>query len=344
MTRRGFLKITVTVAAGALLRRAPIVQAAGDPPNWPTDVRLGRMTESRIRLYSRPNPDGKQVGFKYRDEVVTIVREIVGRGFYPHNHVWFETPEGYAYSSWVQPVRYAPNKPLTAIAPEGIYVEVSAPFTDARAAADTNSKVLYRLYYPTTYQAVAVHTAPNGNAWYQLNDENVVKMYALGQYLRPVAAEEFTPLAPGVADKTVRVSLSKQSLSAYEGKAEVFRARMASGRNYFGEDGTTLGSLTPAGEHPLWQKRASRHMTGGTPENGYDLPGVPWVMYFSGNGAAIHGTYWHNDFGAPKSAGCLNLLPEHSKWLFRWTLPDVPYVPGHLTVQWPGGTKVIIRD
>ena len=85
-------------------------------------------------------------------------------------------------------------------------------------------------------------------------------------------------------------------------------------------------------------------MTGGTPENGYDLPGVPWVSYFSGNGAAIHGTYWHNDYGTPKSSGCLNVRPEDAKWLFRWTLPQVPYVPGMITVEWPGGTKVIIRD
>jgi len=91
-------------------------------------------------------------------------------------------------------------------------------------------------------------------------------------------------------------------------------------------------------------KRASRHMSGGTRENGYDLPGVPWVSYFSGNGAALHGTYWHNDYGTPKSAGCINLRPQDAKWLFRWTLPEVPYVPGYITVEWPGRTKVIIQD
>ncbi|MBI3176443.1 MAG: L,D-transpeptidase [Chloroflexi bacterium] len=63
-------------------------------------------------------------------------------------------------------------------------------------------------------------------------------------------------------------------------------------------------------------------MSGGTPQNGYDLPGVPWVSYFAGNGAALHGTYWHNDFGTPKSAGCINLRPQDARWLFRWTLPE----------------------
>lgn len=330
--------------AGAFLPHARRNPQAGDPPEWQIGVRLGRMTESRIRLYSRPNPAGQQVMFKYRDEVVTIGRDVVGLGFYPHNHVWFETPEGYAYSSWVQPVRYAPNEPLTDVLTEGSYVEVSAPFTDAHAAPDPQAQILYRLYYGTTYQAVARRTAPDGSAWYQLNDENVVKMYARAEHLRPIAPEEFAPLSPGVADKSIVVTLSEQSLSAYEGQAEVFRTRISSGRNFFGEDGVTLNSLTPAGEHPLWQKRASRHMTGGTPEEGYDLPGVPWVMYFSGNGAALHGTYWHNDYGTPKSAGCINLRPEDSKWLFRWTLPETAYVPGYITVEWPGGTRVIIQD
>lgn len=65
---------------------------------------------------------------------------------------------------------------------------------------------------------------------------------------------------------------------------------------------------------------------------------------FSGNGAAIHGTYWHNDYVTPKSAGCINVRPEDARWLFRWTLPEVPYSPGHITVAWPGGTRVVITD
>jgi len=58
---------------------------------------------------------------------------------------------------------------------------------------------------------------------------------------------------------------------------------------------------------------------------GYDLPGVPWVCYFTEEGVAFHGTFWHNDFGRPRSHGCINLLSETAKWLYRWTLPAVPY-------------------
>lgn len=343
-SRRDFIKLSGLALAGAALptRRPP--QSPPTRPSWPANTPLGRVTANRIRLISRPHVDGERLDYRYLDDVFPVIRSVVGQGFYPHNHVWFETPDGYAYSSWVQPVKYAPDEPLAVAPKEGVYVEVSAPYLDAHVKPDSESPVAYRLYYGSTYQIIARIVGPGGEVWYRINDENGVQMYGQATYLKRILESEFAPISPGVADKSVVVTLSQQSLSAYEGKTEVFRARIASGRTYFGDDGSTVGSLTPAGEHPLWSKRASRHMTGGTPENGYDLPGVPWVCYFSGNGAAIHGTYWHNDYGTPKSAGCINCRPEDAKWLFRWTLPEVPYVPGNITVQWPGGTTVVIRD
>ena len=255
LSRRSLLKLGSALLIGAVIPRRQTLVAN----EWPRGVPLGRMTESRIRLYSRPRPDGNVVGFKYRDDVVAITREVVGLGFYPHNHIWFETPDGYAYSSWVQPVRNVPNAGQTAVPPEGLYVEVSVPFTDARAQPDRRSPTLYRLYYGTTYQVSGLATAPDGSAWYRLHDENVVTMYAPAEACRPVAPEEFSPLAAGTPDKRFVVTLGQQALSAYEGQAEVFRAKITSGRNYFGPDGATVGSLTPAGEHALWSKRGARH-------------------------------------------------------------------------------------
>lgn len=344
-SRRNFLKLSGTAIAGVALPEAwrrPLL-ASGDSA-WPIGLPLGRVTASRIRLISKPNIDGKRLDYKYLDDVFPIIRSIVGPGFYPHNSVWFETPAGYAYSSWVQPVRFEPNNDPAAVPPGGLYVDVRAPFVDARAQPDVSAPILYRLYYGSTYPVTGDVTAADGNRWYQINDENGITMYAEALYLRPIAAAEFLPLSPEVEEKSIVITLGRQSLSAYERQTEVFRARIASGRTYFGEDGSTVGSLTPAGTRPLWSKRASRHMTGGTPDNGYDLPGVPWVAYFGSDGEAIHGTYWHNDFGTPKSAGCINCRPEDAKWLFRWTMPEVPYAPGNITVQWPGGTRVTIQD
>lgn len=149
LSRRRFLKLSGAALLGSTVQRRGLLSeafAVGDPPEWLPGVRLGRMTESRIRLYSRPNPEGQQVAFKYRDEVVTLLRDVVGLGFYPHNHVWFETAEGFAYSSWVQPVRYEPDLPLATVPAEGVYGEVCVPFTDAHAAPDPQSAAVYRAY------------------------------------------------------------------------------------------------------------------------------------------------------------------------------------------------------
>ena len=73
-------------------------------------------------------------------------------------------------------------------------------------------------------------------------------------------------------------------------------------------------------------------MAGGTNAAGYDLPGISWTSLFVGDGVAIHSTFWHNDYGTPRSHGCINCRPEDAKWIFRWTEPPVVYDPGDITV------------
>ena len=61
----------------------------------------------------------------------------------------------------------------------------------------------------------------------------------------------------------------------------------------------------------------------------YDLPGVPWNLYFTDGGAVIHGAYWHNSFGMRYSHGCVNVPPSQARELYNWA---------------PLGTKVIVKD
>jgi lipoprotein-anchoring transpeptidase ErfK/SrfK len=82
-------------------------------------------------------------------------------------------------------------------------------------------------------------------------------------------------------------------------------------------------------------------MSAGNRASGYDLVGVPWVAYVTVDGISFHGTYWHNDFGIPRSHGCINLTPEAAKWLYRWTLPVVPSDEQQVWEDF--GTKVQVR-
>ena len=70
-------------------------------------------------------------------------------------------------------------------------------------------------------------------------------------------------------------------------------------------------------------------------EGSFDLPGIPWVSYFTTGGVAFHGTYWHNDYGAPRSHGCVNVTSEDAKWLFRWSMPYADSNPENWYTQAP---------
>src|SRR4051794_12175706 len=50
----------------------------------------------------------------------------------------------------------------------------------------------------------------------------------------------------------------------------------------------------------------------------YNVPDVPWVMYFTDGGHALHGTYWHNNFGSVMSHGCVNLPMDVAEWMYGW--------------------------
>ena len=66
---------------------------------------------------------------------------------------------------------------------------------------------------------------------------------------------------------------------------------------------------------------------------------MPWVSFFTGTGVGFHGTYWHNNYGSPRSHGCVNLTPEAAKFLYRWSQPVVPPETAYLHL--PGtGTRV----
>jgi lipoprotein-anchoring transpeptidase ErfK/SrfK len=301
------------------------------------------VTEVEAVLRSRPEPEASAVGTAGFDDVLVVEREVVGHGVYPHNHVWFETQDGFLWSSEGQPVRNAPNPTVPSLPQEGLWSEVSVPFVDGRRAPDPSSPVRYRLYYSMVLNVNEVVAGTDGATWYRVEDENAVVMYAPGEAFRLLTPEEIEPFAPTDAEKTIRVNLERQDLSAIEGGVEVYYCRIASGYSYT-EKGERIWN-TPIGQNWTWRKMVSRHMSGGDLVSGYDLPGVGWAILFSGSGAAVHSTYWHNDFGTPRSRGCINVLPEDAKWLFRWSNPPVPYKPGDVESLFPHpGTPVIVRE
>jgi lipoprotein-anchoring transpeptidase ErfK/SrfK len=78
---------------------------------------------------------------------------------------------------------------------------------------------------------------------------------------------------------------------------------------------------------------------------GFELRDVPWIQYFAA-GYALHGAYWHDVFGIPRSHGCVNLSPIDARIVFRWTDPPVPEGWHGINVgsDMGEGTTVVIRE
>ena len=159
--------------------------------------------------------------------------------------------------------------------------------------------------------------------------------YVDSRHARIIDESELAPIHPDVSEKHIDVSIEDQRVYAYEGENLVFTSSVATGvvknkANY----------STPTGVFRINYKRPSRHMihTDRIGPNDDDLFGVPWVTYFTDSGVAFHGTYWHNNYGEPRSHGCVNLPIAAARWIYLWTLPQVP--PKERTFVSRNGTTV----
>ncbi len=102
----------------------------------------------------------------------------------------------------------------------------------------------------------------------------------------------------------IEIDLSKQRLYAWTGKKLVYSFRVSTGKR---------GTPTPTGKFAIDSKYRTNRMRG----RGYNIPDVPYAMYFY-EGYAIHGAYWHNNFGTPVSHGCVNLPVKQARKLYHW--------------------------
>jgi lipoprotein-anchoring transpeptidase ErfK/SrfK len=127
-------------------------------------------------------------------------------------------------------------------------------------------------------------------------------------------------------EKRIEISIREQTFTAYEYDQEVYKTKISSGIPSRRQSADDLPSATPPGRHRIFSKMPNKHMGSvtGNPDavGAFSLPGVPWTCFFlNPGGYALHGTYWHNNFGIQMSHGCVNMKNEDAKWLFRWSTP-----------------------
>jgi len=344
-SRREFLKLGTYLAGAAILY--PWIKWSDLQRDFPDAEKLGRICVGKVDLRASPSVDAASVGVLYEDAVIVWLREVVGEApGLAFSRRWVETPEGYVYAPSVQPVRNNPNQIITELNEttigKGMWVEVTVPYVDLilmnppPRSPWLKNTVTPRLYYSQVMWIDDVKTDDLGNVWYRINEQYGTYgdiFWATASAFMPITEEELTPIHPEVEDKRVVVDVNHQVLSCYEGNNEVYYCRISSGAKFNNEGEEVENWATPLGSYWIWRKLYSIHMAGGTVSGGYDLPGIAWTSLFMGEGVAIHSTFWHNDYGTPRSHGCVNASPEDAKWIFRWTKPHVPYDPGDVVDQ-----------
>lgn len=163
--------------------------------------------------------------------------------------------------------------------------------------------------------------------WLRYPDRAADEWYISAEHVRvftDVGTKENDEHFQGTTTKKIVVDRSEQLLIAYDDDKIFLQTAISTGLDL---------SPTPRGTFTVFRKTPSRYMQGPLPNipgsDYYDLPGVPWNLYFTEQGAVIHGAYWHDSFGKKYSHGCVNLPAATAEKLYHWA--DI-------------GTVVMVRD
>lgn len=337
LTRRDFLKLGgLSVASLAFRGFSPEVSGF-------EDADVVRVATDSWSVYSSPSLDSTITGTWYRDDLVHIYKSVTAPPPTPEpdkptranpNPVWYRVWGGYMWRARLQRVKTIYNTPLSTIpraaipGEQGVLAEVTVPWTNPwrYSRAYGWEQLEWRLYYESVHWVDAVDEGPPAiesykGAWYRIWDHIASFPYFVpATHLRPILPEAYAAISPEVPwdKKRIDVNLTAQSLAAYEYDDIVFKTTISSGI-------PTSDTTTHVGKFQITEKLPSEHMGEANiyqAVDDYVLAGVPWTCYFTGDGQAFHGTFWHENYGSPMSHGCINMRPSEALWLYRWATPE----------------------
>ena len=319
-SRRNFLKIA-GLSLGSLAFKPMLNQHGGLHKRRLMRVakiaKAGEVTS--VSIHKEPNEDSLILYQRYKDDLVNVYDEIESEFGPEYNPIWYRVWGGYVHRAYLQEVEHVLNPVEDTLAENLQLGEITVPYTGAMRYTSLDGwEPIYRLYYQSTHWAIDIITGPDGQPWYQLEDELDRLQYAVpAEHMRILDDSEFEPISPDVppGEKRIEISISRQELTAFEGDQIALQTNIASGA-------LTQEKQTPVGDFNIQSTYPSKHMGGTTRDDihAYVLPGVPWSCFFT-KGIATHGTYWHNNYGTPQSSGCVNMRNHEAKWLFRWVNP-----------------------
>jgi hypothetical protein len=334
-SRRGFLRGAAGLAAAGILVRAPVADASllrlparrsaslQLPPNGESIV--ARVVPDVLELRAYPNADSV---VRRRARAGDLLR-VIGRapGVDRDPHTWWATTDGFvqplealepadgpAVESW--------TLPEAGLAAKGWWGEITAP-ARVRAFADTDAPIVgnfdpgQRIKALVQEQGRAVEGDPT---WYRIDGGRFAGGRVHSSLIRAIyQPEPNTTRPPGLSNASTWVTIDRGAGTltyVRDGNPE-FVTFAAIGR---------VAVETPAGLYAVRQKLLFDEMSSARnpgADRAYHLPNVPSVIYFHREGYAIHGTYWHDQFGSQESQGCVNLTVTDGAYLFELTAPKL---------------------
>ena len=146
-------------------------------------------------------------------------------------------------------------------------------------------------------------------------------LYVSDRYVSRVDGVKHMPKWAKEGNRWIDVSIAKQVLLAYDGTKPAYATLVSSGEAGLGDPETSKSTVQ--GIFRIHTKHLTTTMNSDVVGEEFELKDIPYVQYFQ-DSYALHAAYWHDDFGTPRSHGCINLAPEDAKWLFQWTEPQLP--------------------
>ena len=323
LSRRDFLKLIGLGTTGLAFQ-----SQWGNPESLDYGEYIRITTNKSVSVHHLPWDESRILYQRFRDELIPVYYDVDSTYGPGYNSKWYRIWRGYIHSAHTQKVKTSLNPVLDKVPEDGLLTEITVPYSRSMVYSRMNGwEPLYRLYYQSNHWIIGIDEGPDGEPWYIVEDEldSHIKYFVTASHLRHIPPEEYSPISPEIPPekKRIEISITMQTLTAYEGDEEVKKVRVSTGLNFHPPDGG-ISWNTPHGDFNVYSKMPSKHMGDGiltADMDAYELPGVPWVCFFAEHGVATHGTYWHTNYGTVMSHGCVNLTPEDAKWVFRWATP-----------------------
>ncbi len=205
----------------------------------------------------------------------------------------------------------------------GWWGDVNTNYISVREGPSTSSKklgTLSSINRVKVLKEVYGQVVNDNSVWYQIDGGQFPGAYVFSEYITPVIQPEppktfVIPEEVIKGDYWIDVNLTEKVITLFEYDKPVFASFASVGREK---------NPTPEGTYKVWYKLKKAGMKGGPPLHDYiyDLKDIPWIMYYN-ESYAIHGTYWHDRFGSPQSAGCTNLTQGDAAFIFEKTNPKL---------------------